>query len=372
MLGQPPDPTEAPSWQGDHRDLPGRRDHPRPATWNASPHLTTWPPPSPAFDRHIEQAGDPTGATLATRLHPWVRHLRRSRQRPHHLPGSGTGHGADSELGRSRAARLTVWSLRHLPDEIRAVGTCSPWTPSGATSTPPTHHHRGDDDRPAPHRPTGRAARATRPARGSGPVRRLVVVDEAWMLLRDGEGARFLFRMAKAPGKERLAVQVYSHATCGIRSQARQGGRVSTRSGSATVPPPTRLTCGGRGDRHPAGLTGPTGACRHPPAGPGPARTSTAATRTTATPTSRRGDQVPGSCARVIGVVRHDCSLVCLVAGALVSWERTPGGVCDPVLVPEQTAYSRGEATARNGNTGRPASRGLRPAGVEPSRASPA
>jgi type IV secretory pathway VirB4 component len=36
----------------------------------------------------------------------------------------------------------------------------------------------------------------------------LVVVDEAWTLLRDGEGARFLFRMAKAARKRRAGLAV--------------------------------------------------------------------------------------------------------------------------------------------------------------------
>ena len=33
------------------------------------------------------------------------------------------------------------------------------------------------------------------------PRRRLIVVDEAWLLMRDGHAARFLFRMAKAARK---------------------------------------------------------------------------------------------------------------------------------------------------------------------------
>ena len=39
-------------------------------------------------------------------------------------------------------------------------------------------------------------------------ARRLVVVDEAWTLLRDGEGARFLYRLAKAARKRRAGVSV--------------------------------------------------------------------------------------------------------------------------------------------------------------------
>src|SRR4029453_12938723 len=40
------------------------------------------------------------------------------------------------------------------------------------------------------------------------PVARLVVVDEAWLLLRDGEGAKFLFRMAKAARKRGAGLTV--------------------------------------------------------------------------------------------------------------------------------------------------------------------
>ncbi|MGR6998351.1 TraG/VirB4 family ATPase [Yinghuangia aomiensis] len=38
--------------------------------------------------------------------------------------------------------------------------------------------------------------------------RRLVVVDEAWRLMRDGEGAKFLFRMSKAARKRQAGLAV--------------------------------------------------------------------------------------------------------------------------------------------------------------------
>jgi hypothetical protein len=75
-----------------------------------------------------------------------------------------------------------VWSLRHLPDELRTVGTLlaldSIWRSVDAP---------------------GRARLATR---------RLVVVDEAWLLMRDGEGARFLFKMSKAGRKRNAGLSV--------------------------------------------------------------------------------------------------------------------------------------------------------------------
>src|SRR3954465_11606839 len=63
---------------------------------------------------------------------------------------------------------LVVFSLRDLPDELKAIGTLltldAIWR---RVSTPA--------DRP----------------------RRLVVVDEAWLLMQSAEGAKYLFRMSK-------------------------------------------------------------------------------------------------------------------------------------------------------------------------------
>ena len=79
---------------------------------------------------------------------------------------------------------LVVWSLRHLPDELRTVGTLLALNEIWRQVDQP--HHNGAD--PAP--------------------RRLVVVDEAWLLMRDGEGARFLFRMSKAARKRNAGLTV--------------------------------------------------------------------------------------------------------------------------------------------------------------------
>ncbi|WP_422733850.1 VirB4 family type IV secretion system protein [Micromonospora sp. WMMD558] len=109
---------------------------------------------------------DPAAAELAARLAPWVE-------------------GSFSDLfDRPTTTRsdshLVVWSLRHLPDELRTVGTLlaldAIWR---QVDTP------------------GRAV-----------ARRLVVVDEAWLLMRDGEGARFLARMAKAARKRHAGLTV--------------------------------------------------------------------------------------------------------------------------------------------------------------------
>lgn len=67
---------------------------------------------------------------------------------------------------------LVVYALKDLPDELKPVGTLltldAVW----------------------------RQVSTSRPE-----VRKLVVVDEAWLLLRDGAGARFLFRLAKSARK---------------------------------------------------------------------------------------------------------------------------------------------------------------------------
>lgn len=103
---------------------------------------------------------DSAATQLAARLAPWA-----------------GGSYSDLFAGPSTEdpdSHLTVWSLRHLPDEIRGVGTLLALE----------HIWRAID----------------RPSSPGGP-RRLVVVDEAWLLMRTGDGATFLYRMAKAARK---------------------------------------------------------------------------------------------------------------------------------------------------------------------------
>jgi type IV secretory pathway VirB4 component len=157
----------------------------------------TWTRPAPLLSdlaRALSDDPDAAAGTLAARLAPWVQ-----------------GSFADLFAGPTTTApggHLVVWSLRHLSDEVRTVGTLlaldAIW--------------RGID-RPPPHRPaTGHAGRYGPAAAdhngGCGVIcppqapRRLVVVDEAWLLMRDGEGARFLFRMAKAARKRNAGLTV--------------------------------------------------------------------------------------------------------------------------------------------------------------------
>jgi type IV secretory pathway VirB4 component len=109
------------------------------------------------------------GASLAARLAPWV-----------------TGSFRDLFDGPTTTVptgQLVVWSTRQLADELRAPGMLlaldAIWQ---------------DVDNP--------------PARGGTPPRRLVIVDEAWRLLHDGEGARFLFRLSKQARKRRAGLSV--------------------------------------------------------------------------------------------------------------------------------------------------------------------
>jgi hypothetical protein len=161
---------------------------------------TTWTRPAPLLTdlaTALQNDPDPAAASLAARLAPWT-------------GGSYSDLFAGPTTGRP-AGHLVVWSLRHLPDELRTVGTLltldAIWRdidhPTPATTTPrpaapnPENHNRQRD---SGHGGDGR--------RDPSPVRRLVVVDEAWLLMRDSEGARFLYRMAKAARKRNAGLTV--------------------------------------------------------------------------------------------------------------------------------------------------------------------
>jgi type IV secretory pathway VirB4 component len=115
---------------------------------------------------------DPAAHQLAARLAPWVDGSFKD------LFDGPTTHRPDGHL--------VVWSLRHLPDEIRTAGTLLA-----------LDHIWREVDLPRQYRSIS-----------SREGRRLVVVDEAWLLMRDGEGARFLFRMSKAGRKRHAGLTV--------------------------------------------------------------------------------------------------------------------------------------------------------------------
>ncbi|MFF0176090.1 VirB4 family type IV secretion system protein [Micromonospora profundi] len=141
----------------------------------------TWTRPAPLLRDLADMLAaddDPAAGQLAARLAPWT-----------------VGNFAnlfDGPTTTVPTGHLVVWSLRHLPDELRTVGTLlaldSIWS---GIDTPAT------------------AARRRR---------QLVVVDEAWLLMRDGEGSRFLFRMAKAARKRSAGLCVITQDAADVLS----------------------------------------------------------------------------------------------------------------------------------------------------------
>ncbi|WP_203909635.1 VirB4 family type IV secretion system protein [Rhizocola hellebori] len=116
----------------------------------------------------LAEQGTAAAETLAARLTPWV---------------SGSFRDLfDGPTTHAPHGQLAVWSTRHLPDELRAPGMLlaldAIWR---------------DVDVPGN---TGQ------------PPRRLVIVDEAWMLLKDGQGAKFLYRLSKSARKRRAGLAV--------------------------------------------------------------------------------------------------------------------------------------------------------------------
>jgi type IV secretory pathway VirB4 component len=145
---------------------------------------TTWNRPAPLLHdlaSTLDSDSDPAADTLAARLSPWT-----TGNFSHLFAGPTTS---------APAGHLVVWSLRQLPDELRGVGTLlaldAIWR---------------DVDNPPPTRAGCRAPR------------RLVVVDEAWLLMRTGEGARFLYRMAKASRKRNAGTTVVTQDAADVLS----------------------------------------------------------------------------------------------------------------------------------------------------------
>lgn len=139
----------------------------------------TWTRPVPTL-RHLRaelatagQAGDHTAAELAARLHPFVDGAFQQL-----FDGPTTTHPE---------GHLVVFSLRDLPDELKGIGTLL---------TLDTVWRRVSN--PAIRRP------------------RLVVVDEAWLLMKEKSGAEFLARMAKASRKHWAGLTVSTQDTADV------------------------------------------------------------------------------------------------------------------------------------------------------------
>jgi type IV secretory pathway VirB4 component len=127
------------------------RTHPRPA------------PPLADLTKALERDGAGPAATLAARLAPYVSGSHRRL-----FDGPTTTHPQ---------GHLVAFSLRELPDELKATGMLLALDTAWRTVSNP-HQRR----------------------------RRLVVVDEAWQLLRDPAAAGYLYRLAKSARKHWCAL----------------------------------------------------------------------------------------------------------------------------------------------------------------------
>ena len=106
----------------------------------------------------LDADDDPAARTLAARLAPFI---------------TGTHRGLfDGPTTTQPHGHLVVFSLRDLPSELKAVGTLLTLDAIWRRVSDPTNRKR-----------------------------RLVIVDEAWLLMSDPSGAEFLFRMAKSARK---------------------------------------------------------------------------------------------------------------------------------------------------------------------------
>jgi hypothetical protein len=139
----------------------------------------TWMRPSPTLrtlrDRLASagQAGDQAATELAERLHPYVEGAFKQL--------------FDGQTSTNPEGHLVVFSLRDLPDELKGIGTLL---------TLDAVWRRVSN--PAIRRP------------------RLVVVDEAWLLMKEPAGAEFLFRMAKASRKHWAGLTVATQDTADV------------------------------------------------------------------------------------------------------------------------------------------------------------
>ncbi|WP_043844205.1 VirB4 family type IV secretion system protein [Amycolatopsis taiwanensis] len=139
----------------------------------------TWTRPAPTLRMlrdHFaaaDQAGDQAAGELAARLHPFVEGVFKQL--------------FDGPTTTNPEGHLVVFSLRDLPDELKGIGTLL---------TLDAVWRRVSN--PAIRRP------------------RLVVVDEAWLLMKEKSGAEFLFRMAKASRKHWAGLTVATQDTADV------------------------------------------------------------------------------------------------------------------------------------------------------------
>jgi type IV secretory pathway VirB4 component len=138
----------------------------------------TWTRPAPTLRTLRDQlagAGDRAAAEVAASLHPFVEGAFKQL--------------FDGQTSTNPEGHLVVFSLRDLPDELKPIGTLL---------TLDAVWRRVSN--PAIRRP------------------RLVVVDEAWLLMKERSGAEFLFRMAKASRKHWAGLTVATQDTADVLS----------------------------------------------------------------------------------------------------------------------------------------------------------
>lgn len=139
----------------------------------------TWTRPAPTLRMlrdqlaTVGQAGDRAAGELAARLHPFVEGAFKQL--------------FDGPTTTNPEGHLVVFSLRDLPEELKPIGTLLVLD---------TVWRRVSN--PAIRRP------------------RLVVVDEAWLLMQEKSGAEFLFRMAKASRKHWAGLTVCTQDTADV------------------------------------------------------------------------------------------------------------------------------------------------------------
>ena len=121
----------------------------------------TWSRPAPLLrdlSARLQAGEDPKARELAARLTPYVTGSFRDL--------------FDGPTTTSPEGHLVVFSLRDVPDELKTVATLLTLDATWRRISDPRDRRR-----------------------------RFVIVDEAWLLLRDGEGAKFLYRLAKSARK---------------------------------------------------------------------------------------------------------------------------------------------------------------------------
>ncbi|NRQ33963.1 conjugal transfer protein TraC [Nonomuraea sp. NN258] len=136
----------------------------------------TWARPAPLLaDLVSTLKRRKPGAELAAQLTPYV---------------SGSYRELfDGPTTTTPTGHLIVFSLRDLPDEVKAVGTLLALDAIWRRVANPRDRRK-----------------------------RLVVVDEAWLLMKEAEGARFLFRMAKAARKHWAGLAVITQDAADLLS----------------------------------------------------------------------------------------------------------------------------------------------------------